>query len=145
VTVTEQQGKATANYLNVDLEIRSRSDLQPLADAVADRLFVLHIGKVAGSFFLSLEVLCLPGGPDAAIKQLGRVMSRLPAPARRLWTGARDRVFDIGIEATVGSTTLALALEPETVKLVGRLKARIALTVYPRNTRRRRLTKRRGK
>src|SRR5256885_5576117 len=87
VAVAAKGSAPIARYLNVDLEIRSASDLQPLADAVAGRLLVLHTGKVNGSYFLSLEVPGLSSQPDAAIKELGQAISALPAAAPRLRYG----------------------------------------------------------
>jgi hypothetical protein len=127
---------AAARYLNVDLEIRSRSDLAPLAKALSRRLIVLHVGKVGREYLLSLEVSGLSVHPDAIIRRFDRVISSLPPVVRTLWTRARDRVFDIGLETTSGSKPFVLTLDPETVKTVARLNARIALTVYRRLPRR---------
>lgn len=123
---------ASARYLNVDLEIRSRSDLAPLAKALSRRLIVLHVGKIGRGFLLSLEASGLSVHPDAVIRRFDRAIASLSPAARKLWTRARDRVFDIGIETTSGKTSFVLTLDPDTVKTVARLKARIALTVYPR-------------
>jgi hypothetical protein len=119
-----------AVYLNVDLEIRSRSNLRPLVDALRRRLFVLHAGRVRGVFFASFEVGGVTLPPDAAIGRLARALSDLPPSLRRLWEGARDRVFDIGLEKTTGRGRFPLALRQETVKTIARLDARVALTLY---------------
>ncbi len=127
------KARATAGeYLNVDLEVQSRSDLKPLVNALARRLFVLHVGRVGRDFFASFEA---GGGnrgtPDGAIRQLIRAIDALSPPAARLWKGAHDRVFDIGVERAKGKDALSLALEKETVKEIARLNARVALTFYP--------------
>ena len=137
--------KLGAKYLNVDLEIRSRSDLKPLADAVATQLLVLHVGRMRGEFFLSLEMSDPSRLPDAAIRHLAHVISSLPPSVHKLWTQARDRVFDVGLEATHEDTAFALALRPETVRMVARLNARIAVTVYPTTTKRQRRPTRRSR
>jgi hypothetical protein len=129
---------ASARYLNVDLEIRSPSDLAPLAKAVSRQLIVLYAGKVGREYLLSLEVNGLSSNPDAVIRRFDRVIGSLSPAARRLWLRARDRVFDVGVEAAGGKVPLVVTLAPDTVKTVARLKARIALTVYRRLPRRRR-------
>ena len=119
-----------AGYLNVDLEIRSRSNLTPLVDALRPRLFVLYAGRVRGTFFASFEISGLTLPPDMAIRRLARVLSGLPPSARSLWKRAHDRVFDIGLRKTAGRATFPLTLRPETVKTIARMNARVALTLY---------------
>jgi hypothetical protein len=122
-------------YLNVDLEIRSPSDLTQLVKALQRRLFVLHAGRVRGTFFASFETSGISHAPDVAIRRLASALQRLPRPLQRLWKQARDRVFDIGVAKAAGTTPLALALRPETVRAVSELNARLALTFYARTAR----------
>jgi hypothetical protein len=131
--VAANESTRTAKYSNVDLEIRSPFDLKVLEAAVTGRLFVLHSGVVRDEFFLSME---LPGaaGPDAAIEHLGRTLLSLPASARDVWAQARDRVFDIGLEALDGDEPYALSLAAQTIKTLVELGARVAFTIYPRST-----------
>jgi hypothetical protein len=72
------------------------------------------------------------------MRVLGQALLALPVSVRRLWTRARDRVFDIGIEATMDRAAIAVALQPETVRTMARLNARIAFTVYPGTSRQQR-------
>ena len=126
-------GKARpgAAYLNVDLEIRSRSDLTPLVHALQRRLFVLHAGRVQGTFFASFEASGPGHPPDVAIPRLAATLRRLPPSLQRLWRQARDRVFDIGVARAAGDTPFSLALRQETIRVVTALNARLALTFYP--------------
>ena len=121
---------AGAVYLNVDLEIRSRSNLMPLVDALRPRLDVLHAGHSRGQFVASFEVAGVTLPPDVAIDRLARAVSGLPPSIRKLWRQASDRIFDIGVERTAGRGAFPLALRPETVRTIARLNARIALTLY---------------
>jgi hypothetical protein len=118
-------------YLNVDLEIRSHSDLTPLAQALQRWLFVLHAGRVHGTFFVSFEVSGLSHSPDAAIRRLAAALRRLPPPLQRLWKQARDRVFDIGVARAAGAAPFSLALRQQTMRIIAMLNARLALTFYP--------------
>lgn len=123
---------AAAEYLNVDLEVRSRSDLKPLADTLSPRLFALYVGREGRSFLASFEV---PGTnlatPDAAFRRLLRAIDDLPGPAARLWRQARDRVFDVGVARSKGKGVLRLPLKVGTLAAVARHQARVALTIYP--------------
>ena len=90
-------------------------------------------------FLVSFELPGMTLPPDVAIRRLATALSDLPPSVKRLWERARDRVFDIGLERAAGRGAFALALRPETVKTVGRLDARIALTLYSRVPPRRRM------
>jgi len=118
-------------YLNVDLEIRSRSDLTPLVQALQHRLFVLHSGRVHGMFVASFETAGLSHPPDAAIHHLAAALRRVPPSVQRLWRQARDRVFDIGVAKAAGPMPFSLTLRQDTVRIVTALNARLALTFYP--------------
>ena len=120
-----------ANYLNVDLEIRSRFDLKTLAEAVSPGLDVIHFSRISNEFLLSLEVPGCPRNPDATIMILAKRLLALPPSVRKQWKQVRDRVFDVGIEKTVNDGVFVLALRLETVKTVAKLDARVAITLYP--------------
>jgi hypothetical protein len=124
--------KPCAGYLNVDLEIRSHSNLTPLVEALRPHLFVLYAGRVHGGFLVTFEVSGVTVSPDVAIRRLAQALSALPPSVRRLWTQARDRVFDIGLEQAAGQGVFTLALRPDTVRIIDRLNARVGLTLYPR-------------
>lgn len=121
---------AGAMYLNVDLEVRSRSTLTPLVEALRAKLDVLHAGRSRGEFVASFEVAGVALAPDVAIRRLARAVSGLPPSGRKLWEQARDRVFDIGVKRMAGGRAFPLALRAETVKTIARLNARLALTLY---------------
>jgi len=128
--VSQRKAGPAAVYLKVDLEIRSRSDLTPLVDALRRRLLVLHAGCVERTFFASFET---PGGsdpPDVAIRLLAAALRRLPPSLQKLWREARDRVFDIGVERGPGTAALSLPLRQDTIKIIAMLNARLALTFY---------------
>jgi hypothetical protein len=123
-----------ADYINVDLEVRSRTALQPLADALSRRLFSLYVGGSKGDFLATFENgagVAKTSTPDLAMMRLVRAIDSLPPEIKRHWTGARDRVFDIGVAAATGSKAFQLSLSTATVAAVTRLNARIALTFYP--------------
>jgi len=125
------KSKASAAYINVDLEIRSRSDLRPLADALSRKLFVLFAGRIGSAYMASFEVSGVDLPPDLAIRRMARALSTLPKSSQRLWKQAHDRVFDIGVEQTAGFQIFTLPLRMETVDIVSKLGARLILTFYP--------------
>jgi hypothetical protein len=123
-----------ADYINVDLEVRSRTNLQPLADALSRRLFSLHVGGSKGDYLATFENgagAAKTGTPDLAIMRLVHAIDSLPPAIKSHWTKARDRVFDIGVAKAKGSKVFQLGLRTATVEAIVRLKARVALSFYP--------------
>jgi hypothetical protein len=124
---------ALAEYINVDLEIRSVENLQPLVDLLSKDLFSLYAGREGRSFLATFENGAGARGassPDRSILRMVAAVENLPPKVRRLWKDARDRVFDIGVAMTNGTETFYLPLAAETVRAVSAVGARIALSFY---------------
>ena len=117
------------HFLNVDLDIYSKSDLQPLVIALGDRVFVLYLGRPRRTFEAHLEVSKLIGSPESTIREFCKLIQKLPRPAKRLWDGAKIRRFDVGIDS-VPKGTYWFEISKETVAEVAKLHATIAVTVY---------------
>src|SRR5947207_15736121 len=118
-----------AVYLNVDLEVRSRSNLMPLVDALRPRLDVLNAGEARGEFRVSFEVAGVTLPPDVAIHRLARAVTGLPPSIRKLWRQARTRLFDIGLQRRAGRGAFPRPLRPESVTAIPPVNARLALTL----------------
>ncbi|MBI3547969.1 MAG: hypothetical protein HY078_02835 [Elusimicrobia bacterium] len=131
--------QAAASFINVDLEIRSRFDLKPLSDALT-KSYVLNptsSWREGRAYCASFSPLVIDGqprqDPNTLILKMARAILRLPRSTRRHLNQAQDRVFDLGFEETKGGGTLFQdILLPETARLVSDLRARIAVTIYPR-------------
>ena len=124
-------------FLNVDLDIRSRGNLQPLVSAFGKNVFVLHVGGEGRDYCAHLEYagrkFC---GKDAnwLIRHLIGLVQRLPQPARRRWDQARSREFNIGIQAGFKPRVYELQLAPRTMDLLHSVKGRVVLTLYAPDT-----------
>jgi hypothetical protein len=130
MVVKRDAGFDKTTFLNVDLEVSSREDLSPLADALVPKLIVLHVGRVGRTYRASFELPTQSKTPDQAIRRLVAAVGTLPVRQRALWTRATIRDFNIGIQAAHEPMCREFALDPLTVKLVSRIRARIVFTVY---------------
>lgn len=90
LAMSKKNVESGAEYLNVDLEIRSRSDLTALVEALSRSLFLLHAGRIPGTFFASFETPGLDLPADGAIKRLAEAVSALPPSARSLEGGPKQ-------------------------------------------------------
>jgi hypothetical protein len=118
------------NFLNVDLEIRSASKLDVIAEALGERVLVLYCGGVSGrQHLLALEISGRHKDPDATIHALCAAVESLPRTARRLWNKSR-RTFDVGYELRASERSSSFSLRPDTLERIVKLGASLAVTYY---------------
>jgi hypothetical protein len=124
-------------FLNVDLDVVSRTRLDPLVAAFGRKVFVLHVSTQGPPYEAHLE---LEGShwpktePDAIITKFVALIAALPARARRFWDGARSREFNIGIQAGVVPRVHELRLKPRTLEAVAAVGATVVITTYAPDT-----------
>jgi len=138
-------------FLNVDLEIWSRTDLSSIAMALSPRALVLHAGKVRRKFLVSVEVAKTTTSPERTMWALLRLVESLPPVARRRWKGADARIFNVGYEGgrpvllherPAGSgrwyarrrsdaAPYETSFSPELLRAVARVGGTITTTIYP--------------
>ena len=127
--MTDEEG---TTFLNVDLEIISRTPLDPLVQTFGRKVDVLHVGPWGRRYGAHVEVAGsgYRANADRLIRRLVSLVNALPRSARRLWDTAESREFNVGIEAAAKSRTFELRLEPETLMAVAGVAGRIVVTVY---------------
>ena len=113
----------------VHLDIRSRMNLQPLADAFGKVVHVVYCRRIKGGYEIRMVHSRFREFPEPTIAGLCRAVDKLPRSARTLWNRSSERTFDIGIESG-RSSGYWFALKPKTLKTVAELGARVVVTVY---------------
>jgi hypothetical protein len=142
------------HFINVDLEVWSRSDLSALGKAVEPVALVLFVGKSRRKHLVALEAKeARPSSPEATTWALLKVIRSLPPVARRAWKSADTRVFNIGYQAEEFVTLLherppgsgrwyakdpreaakasVTTLSPKLIQAVARAGGTIITTIYP--------------
>ena len=119
----------TPCFLNVDLDITSRSKLDSLAAAMGNAVIVLYSGPVQGRHLLVLESSREHIGPDATIRALCTVVEKLPSDARSDWYAAHKE-FNVGYELRASELFSQFRLRPDTLHRVANLGATLAVTYY---------------
>ena len=117
-------------FLNVDLEIFSKSDLKPLAVALRKSLAVHYLGTEFGKHKAYFELTKPPSTPDSGIIRYCKFIQKLPPDTRKLWNGAESRSFDIGFECPKMGRYYWGAIGPEAVRAASEVGAQIAITIY---------------
>jgi hypothetical protein len=118
-------------FLNVDLDISSKADLQPLVSAMGRKVSLSFVGRVKRGFQAHMDLaIGNPKSPETAIVQYCKLIQRLPPEARELWDAAKTRTFDIGIEAPRPNNYFWSAISAKAIRATSEVNAQIAVTVY---------------
>src|SRR6266511_3934439 len=86
------------DFINVDLSVAGRANLEPLVAALSRRTLLLASYRVRGRHHVRFELKRQPSNAQQGIRAFAQLVRTLPQTARRLWNSARSRDFDIGIE-----------------------------------------------
>ncbi len=120
-----------AKFLTVDLDVYSRSDLQPLVNGFGKRVIALYVGRERRRYSAHLELAGFQRpSADATIRTFCTLIRALPKTERELWNGATRREFSVGVQAGWQPFACNFRVEAQTIKAVAELGAVIVLTVY---------------
>jgi hypothetical protein len=128
--MSKQTDLEKTRFLNVDLDIYSSADLQPLVSTLGERVIVLYVGREKRTYSAHLELARVTKNADSTIRHFCALIESLPKAARQLWNNAKNRDFNVGVRAGPQPNSCRFALEAETVKVASDVGARIVLTVY---------------
>ena len=117
-------------FLNVDLEIFSRSELETLVTIWGNRVHTLYLGKEFGFHKATLELAAQPKSPDAAILGFCKLIHSLSPRELACWDSAKARTFDIGIEVPDKGRTYWAPITAAAVHAAAEVGARIAISIY---------------
>ena len=120
----------TTYFLNVDLDVFSRSSLEPLKVAFGSKVIPMFVGRDGRRHRATFELNANPKSGDAMIVAFVRLVKNLPRSARAIWNDAYRRDFNLGVQAGFEPRSYELSLRPETLKLVSSVNARVVLTIY---------------
>jgi hypothetical protein len=124
------KGLLGTHFLNVDLDVFSRRDLQPLVNRLGATVRVLFVGRDKGQFCSRLEIAKQTKTADSTIWAFCQLIEGLPKPERVLWNTATIRSFGIGVQAGTQPNSCDFEIRQRTVKAVSNLAAQIVLTIY---------------
>jgi hypothetical protein len=121
---------ATTHFLNVDLDIYSKHDLQPLVKRLGEKVFALYVGRDRGEYSAHLEVAKNTRTADSTIRAFCGFIVDLPKRERSLWNTATVRSFSIGIQAGTQPYSCDFTIRPGTVRAISDVGSQIVITIY---------------
>jgi hypothetical protein len=118
-------------FLNVDLDIESKTSLRSLAREFGNKVLVMFSGRIKGRHCLFVEIAGTHQSPDATIHALCGLVEGLSAVGKRAWDAAQRKEFDVGYEARHSSQrTNHFKIRQSTLRRVAKLGAGLAVTFY---------------
>jgi hypothetical protein len=120
----------TTEFLNVDLEVRSRRSLAPLLEVWPS---AQTPGRTPGRAprWVLISGVSYKSSADRLARELIALVDKLPPRARRCWSQSSSRVFDIGIQAGLAPRNFeGVRLATDVLRAMARLKIRLVITVY---------------
>jgi len=121
---------SSSQFLNVDLDLWSKSSLEPLIKAFGRKIVLLHAGKDGKEYRAHLELASASDNADVVLRRFVTLVEALPRPAKAVWNRARVREFNIGVQGAARPHSFELGLTNATIRAVARVNARIGMTVY---------------
>lgn len=120
------------HFLNVDLEIESHHNLQPIVEDFGDDVYNLYCGEAQGHYLATFELRGASGtDPDSIIYSFCRSIESFDNEAKKLWESAFTKVFDIGYEGGSELSSYSSEIRVGTIERVALLGASIRVTIYP--------------
>ena len=116
-------------FLNVDVDVLSANQLEPLAAALGRNVSVHYVGR-EGRHYGAHFSLYNPGTPDRAVRTLTALIESLPKAARSCWKRARQRVFNIGVQAGVEPRSHETIIGVAAMEAISRTGGSLTFTIY---------------
>jgi len=120
-------------YVNTDLELRSRSNINALAQYLSGHLSMLHNGREGRNFLATFEVHYSrhDDNADNVANQFCTIIESLPPKHRLAWNKCFSRHFDLGFHSGTGNRFAVAVLHAVTIQRLAKLKIAVAISVYP--------------
>lgn len=127
--------KMEIQFLNVDLEIESAENLQPLIDDLGDDVSILYQGENASGFnFVSFEIKSSgERDVDGVVSSFCSFIENLSTGAKSLWDKCHSKKFDAGFQSGDFPRSYKTEIRADTINRIAEIGASIAITVYPKS------------
>lgn len=121
-----------ARYLNVDLIIKSDSDLTAFAEFLEGKVFFLWKELNSNQSSLGLETnLFNTSGPEEDISEFLNLLDSMPPDLLNLWANSKEKIMDIGYECGSIAMPINSFLSSSTVQRLAQLGCAINIRLYP--------------
>lgn len=122
-----------AQFLNLDLVLKSKSDLSTIIDYFDEKAFVLHHEEYNGEWMLVMELADqeLARNPSEYTRRFLEIISEFPETVRDVWNTCTSRAFAYGFDGGFNSAALEAAISASLLLQIAQASADVEITVYP--------------
>jgi hypothetical protein len=122
-----------AQFLNLDLVLKSKSDLDTIIKYFDEKAFVLHHEEYNGQWMLVMELADqeLARNPSEYTERFLEIISEFPDSVRDVWKACTSRSFAYGFDGGSNSPALEATIDARLLLQMARVGADIGITVYP--------------
>lgn len=118
-------------YLTVDLILRSRENLSPIADFLGDRVFLLWNETLHDIKSLGIETtLDFSKGPEDDLVEILRLLKTLTPELIDLFDRCSERIVDIGFESGSSGDPIDATIRAGIVEELAKFQIAINIRVY---------------
>jgi hypothetical protein len=121
---------AVTRFLNVDLEIVSSGNIDPLLARLLAAMFTLRDSIEGGRRTVWMELAGDVADPNATVLELTRLIVSLPPDLRALWDACEDRCLNVGIQGGMSPHASAFRIAASTILEMAATSARLEFTIY---------------
>ena len=124
---------APAQFLNLDLVLKSKSDLTTIIKYFDEKAFVLSHEEYNGQWTLVMELADeeLARNPSEYTQRFLAIISAFPDAIRDVWKACTSRTFAYGFDGGSNSPALESTISADLLVQIARVSADIGITVYP--------------
>jgi hypothetical protein len=122
-----------SHFLNLDLVLKSNSDLSPIIKHFDQKVIVLAHENFERQFLLNLELANSDSTkePGWCTRGFLTLIEALPEAERALWNGCISRTFSYGFESGREFPALDTTITSDLLLRIAKLGADIGITIYP--------------
>jgi hypothetical protein len=118
--------KSVTEFLNVDIDLRSKNGIAELIDYLGPSVIVLNQTADEASF----ELNKMHSSLDEALLNIVELVRSLPHEAQAIWNQCEFRKANIGIQAGTEPYAAHYKISNKIVALLASVQIEIAFTVY---------------
>src|SRR5262249_11306275 len=122
-------------YVNTDLELRSRSRITSLVAELSSKLFMLYNGREGRIYLTTFEIDGLIDKPSNTADKIANmfcdVIENLTRQNKSAWNKCISRHLDMGFHSGKGNRLAAATLHAATIRRISKLNIAVAVSVYP--------------
>ena len=124
---------APAQFLNLDLVLKSKSNLTTIIKYFDEKAFVLSHEEYNGQWTLVMELADeeLARNPSEYTQRFLAIISAFPDAIRDVWKACTSRTFAYGFDGGSNSPALESTISVDLLVQIARVSADIGITVYP--------------